>query len=218
MMTAIRQWFRRLFPASADSQPKRPDSWPTREEIARLPPFAALDFGRIVEVNTPAAARRAYQELAAAAVVGFDTESRPTFQKGEVSRGPHVVQFATLDRAYVFMLHDPECRRTAAALIALAALKKVGFGLNDDLIRIRAKLRVEPQNVHDLETLFAEKGFGRGVGVKVGVALVLKRRFLKSKKASTSNWGRPRLSDAQLLYAANDSYAAIRVYHALTAA
>ena len=63
--------------------------------------------------------------------------------------------------------------------------------------------------------LAVERGFGRGVGVKVAVAITLKRRFIKSKKATTSNWMRRRLSDKQVLYAANDAYAAIKVFHVL---
>lgn len=214
MATAIRRWFQRLFKSPADRQ-RRPELWPTREEMARLPPFRALDFDRVIEVDTPEAAQRAYRHLASAGVVGFDTESRPTFRKGEVSSGPHVVQFATASRAYVFILHDPESRRAAAALIALETLEKVGFGLGDDLARIRAKLGVEPRNVRELGALFAEKGFGRGVGAKVGVALLFKRRFIKSKRIGTSNWSLRRLSDEQLLYAANDAYAAVRAYRAL---
>jgi ribonuclease D len=52
----------------------------------------------------------------------------------------------------------------------------------------------------------------------VGVAIALKRRFSKSRKASTSNWKQRRLTDKQILYAANDAFAAIRVFHALTTA
>lgn len=189
---------------------------PAREDIAGLPLFDGLDFDRIVEVASPAAAHAAYRELAAESVAGFDTESKPTFKKGEISTGPHVVQFATLSRAYVFMLHDAECRKAAGALIAAPGLKKVGFGLGDDLIRIRAKLRVEPANVHDMVHLLAEKGYGRGLGAKTSVALLLGRRFIKSKKSGTSNWARHPLTDAQLLYAANDAYAAMRVYSAIT--
>jgi ribonuclease D len=47
------------------------------------------------------------------------------------------------------------------------------------------------------------------------VAVLFQQRFIKSKKASTSNWAQPRLSEAQLVYAANDAYAAIRVFNAL---
>lgn len=211
----IRRWLKRLFKSPGGPRRKRPGNWPTKEEIAGLPPFHALRRENVAEVNASALAQKAYHELAAESVVGFDTESRPTFRKGEVSTGPHVAQFATAARAYVFMLNDPECRKAAAALIALKGLKKVGFGLGDDLARVRKKLKVEPRNVHDLETLFAEKGFGRGVGAKVGIALLFKRRFLKSKKAGTSNWGRAVLDERQLLYAANDAYAAIRAYNGL---
>lgn len=212
----IQRLINRLFGIPAHPGLKRPANWPTKEEIAALPPFDSLKISHIVKVNDAASAQQAFAELSTETVVGFDTESKPTFRKGEAPTGPHTVQFSTSQRAYVFILHDPESRKVAAGLIALPGLKKVGFGLGDDLRRIRAKLHVEPHGVHDLETLFREKGFGRGVGVKVGLALLFKRRFMKSRKASTSNWSRPVLTDAQLLYAGNDAYAAICAYHALT--
>ena len=219
----IQKWLGRLFskrpatpPAPTQNPRERPASWPTREEIALLPPFDALTLDRIAVVASASAAERARQELHGERIVGFDTESKPIFVKGHISTGPHVAQFATLKRAYVFILHDEGVRRAAASLIASKDLKKVGFGLGDDLRRIRVKLRVEPHATIDLETICAAKGYGRGMGVKVAVAMVLKKRFSKSKKASTSNWMRRSLSEKQLLYAANDAYAPIRVYHALT--
>lgn len=216
----IKRWIEKIFPAPESppaperSAPKRPSHWPTKEEMAGLPPFEALKLADIVKVDSGRAAQQALQALELETVVGFDTESKPTFRKGDASTGPHVAQFATPQKAYVFILQDPDCRRAAGALIARSELTKVGFGLGDDLRRIRSKLRVEPANVRDLEELFREKGFGRGVGVRVGLALLFKRRFLKSRRASTSNWSRP-LTDAQLLYAGNDAYAAICAYHAL---
>jgi ribonuclease D len=214
-MKALGSWFKQLFKFPPPEPPQRPRHWPTKEAIVQLPPFQGLEPRQVAEIGSAEAARRAQAELAALDVVGFDTESRPTFRVGEVSRGPHVVQFSTPGRAYVFVLHDPECRRIAGELIALESLKKVGFGLGDDVARIRAKLQVEPRNVHDLEAFFAEKGHGRGVGAKVGIALLFKRRLLKSKKLQTSNWGARRLSSAQIIYAANDAHAAIRCYNAL---
>jgi ribonuclease D len=212
----MRQWVRRVFRWRGDDPHARPRAWPSREAIAQLPPFSSLGLDRVVAVDTPEAARRAAQELAAESIVGFDTESRPTFKPGEKSRGPHVVQFATAHRAYVFLLHDPETRRTAIDLMTSSSLKKVGFGLNNDRVALRARLGVELQNVGEIETLFIQRRLGRGVGTKVGVALALKRRFSKSKKAGTSNWERRRLSESQLLYAANDAYAALLIYQTLT--
>jgi len=188
-------------------------AWPTREEIIQLPSFEALGPENIVEVSTPEGARRVARELSKETVVGFDTESKPTFKKGQVSQGPHVVQFATLKRAYVVLLHEKETRRVVASLIGMKSLKKIGFGLIDDVRRIRTKLHVKPRSVFDLETLFSKKGYGRGVGVKVGVAIALGKQFHKSKRVSTSNWASRHLSDKQLMYAANDAYAPIRVWH-----
>ncbi|HWI12050.1 MAG TPA: 3'-5' exonuclease domain-containing protein 2, partial [Burkholderiaceae bacterium] len=68
---------------------------PGKEEIAALEPFERLPLGRIDLIATAAQAERAIAELAGAAVLGFDTESKPTFAKGEVSDGPHIVQLAT---------------------------------------------------------------------------------------------------------------------------
>lgn len=212
----IWSWLRRfIYRFRRQTAQARPYIWPTREEIENLPPFDAMELGDIVEVASPESAKRAHQELMGAGVVGFDTESKPTFVKGHTSTGPHVAQFSTLERAYIFMLHEAESRRVVKALVSSPTLKKVGFGLNDDLRRIPIKLGVAPRNVVDLESLFRAKGFGRGVGVKVAVAIAFKRRFLKSKKASTSNWMNRRLTEKQLLYAANDAYAAIRVYEAM---
>lgn len=215
-MIVLRQLFKRIFGVPEDTRPKRPALWPTKEQIFHFPPFETLDPRHVIEVSAPAAAARAFEDIVPLDVVGFDTESRPTFRKGEPSTGPHVVQFATPERAWVFILQDSQCRKTASALIALETLKKVGFGLGDDLTRIRIKLGVEPMNVQDLESLYSGKGYGRGVGAKVGIALLFKKRLLKSKKLQTSNWGARRLTHNQILYAANDAYAAIRAYQALT--
>jgi ribonuclease D len=187
---------------------------PGKDEIAALPPFERLPLERIVLVATGAQAAQAALELGAARVLGFDTESKPTFAKGEVSDGPHVVQLATPERAWVFQLHDPACRDELAALLALP-VPKVGFGLGDDLRRIRVKLGVEPGAVVDLNHVFRARGYRKDIGVKAAVAIVFGRRFAKSGRASTSNWAARQLAANQLLYAANDAWAAVRVFDAL---
>ena len=160
-------------------------------------------------------AERAAAALLAAGVVGFDTESKPTFAKNEVSTGPHLVQFATRETAWLFQLHRSDCNEVLGALIGSEALRKVGFGLSSDLSLIRQKLKVEPRAVYDIDDEFRRRGYRRSVGVKTAVALVFGQRFTKSRKATTSNWASHRLSEAQLRYAANDAYASIRVYDAL---
>lgn len=188
---------------------------PSKEEINLLDPFERLGLDRIHLVSSAQAADQACAELAAAVHLGFDTESKPTFRVGELSDGPHTVQLATPERAWVFQLHDSDCRARVAELLAFPGVIKAGFGLGDDRKRITAKLGVEPGGVLELNTVFRERGYRKDMGVKAAVAILFNRRFIKSKKAATSNWANPQLTEAQLVYAANDAWAAIRVFHAL---
>jgi ribonuclease D len=188
---------------------------PDKDAIALLPPFERLGLDRITLVCTGAQARQAQDQLARASAWGFDTESKPTFKVGETSDGPHILQLSTPERAWVFQLHDPDCRRVAAELLAQSGIAKAGFGLGDDRKRIVHKLGIEPQGILELNTVFHQRGYRKDMGVKGAVAVLFNQRFMKSKKAATSNWANARLSEAQLVYAANDAYAAIRVWQAL---
>jgi ribonuclease D len=188
---------------------------PDKDAIALLAPFERLGLERITLVTTGAQAREAFAQLANEAAWGFDTESKPTFRVGEVSDGPHIVQLATPQRAWVFQLHDPACRALTAELLALSGVTKAGFGLGDDRKRIVHKLGVEPAGVLELNTVFRERGYRKDMGVKGAVAVLFNQRFIKSKKAATSNWANAQLTESQLVYAANDAYAAIRVFNAL---
>ena len=188
---------------------------PDKDAIALLPPFERLGLERITLVSTEAEAHAAFAKLATAKAWGFDTESKPTFRVGEESDGPHILQLSTPERAWVFQLHDLACRAVAAELLGMKGIAKAGFGLGDDRKRIISKLRVEPNGILELNAVFRERGYRKDMGVKGAVAVLFKQRFIKSKKAATSNWANARLTEAQLVYAANDAYAAIRVFDAL---
>ncbi|MBC7621135.1 MAG: 3'-5' exonuclease domain-containing protein 2 [Candidatus Saccharibacteria bacterium] len=188
---------------------------PSKEAIALLPEFHRLGLREITLVTTGAQANAALRTLTQSAAWGFDTESKPTFVKDEVSHGPHIVQLSTEQHAWVFQLLEPDCTATVARLLAWPGITKAGFGLGDDRKRILSKLGVEPVGVLDLNHVFLQKGYRKDMGVKGAVAVLFNQRFIKSKKAATSNWANERLSEAQLVYAANDAYAARRVLDAL---
>ena len=188
---------------------------PDKDAIALLPPFERLGLDRITLVTNGQQAQRASAALMQASAWGFDTESKPTFKVGEQSDGPHILQLSTSERAWVFQLHDPECSTVAAQLLACSGIVKAGFGLGDDRKRIVHKLGIEPQGILELNSIFRERGYRKDMGVKGAVAVLFNQRFIKSKKAATSNWANTHLSEAQLVYAANDAYAAIRVWQAL---
>ena len=147
--------------------------------------------------------------------VGFDTESKPTFHKGQVSEGPHVLQFATTEKAFIFQSHCVESHPAIMELLRSTALMKIGFGLGGDLHQISNRFGIRPGSIVDLDRSFKQLGYRNAVGAKSAVAMLFNRRFLKSKSVTTSNWAMKELTERQLLYAANDAYAALKVFHAL---
>lgn len=188
---------------------------PTRNEIALLEPFVGLTLERI---HVPASTEEfasATAEIKAAGIVGFDTESRPTFVTGDVSEGPHVVQFALHDKAYLFQVHRADGLPFLIDLLQSEQVIKVGFGLRSDRRQIYAKLGVHFNTVVDLNTVFSMDGYHKEMGIRAAVGLVFRQRFAKSRHVTTSNWSQPRLTSQQLLYAANDAYAALKVLEAL---
>lgn len=188
---------------------------PSKTEIALLPPFVGLTLAHIHVPNSKEEFAAATTEIKAAGIVGFDTESRPTFVVGDVSEGPHVVQFALHHKAYLFQLHRVEGMPFLLELLQSEHLLKVGFGLRSDRGHIHAKLGVHFGGVVDLNTVFSMDGYHKEMGVRAAVGLVLKQRFAKSRHVTTSNWSQPQLTPQQMLYAANDAYAALKVLEAL---
>jgi ribonuclease D len=69
--------------------------------------------------------------------------------------------------------------------------------------------------VLDLDSIFRKDGYSGDMGVRAAIGLVLNQNFRKSKSITTTNWSLRELSPAQLLYAANDAYAALKVYEGL---
>ncbi len=184
---------------------------PTKAEIALLAPFAGLTLAQISVPASIAEFEAATADLMHCRFIGFDTESRPTFNKGEKSAGPHIVQLTTLEHAYIFQLYREESHRFLTEIIESTATVKVGFGLSSDKSHLRRRLGVAPKAILDMDKVFRKKGYRKELGVKAAVAILFKQKFQKSKSATMSNWGAGELKDNQLLYAANDAYAALKV-------
>jgi ribonuclease D len=92
---------------------------------------------------------------------------------------------------------------------------KIGFGLNSDSGQIFKKLGVKFGGVVDLNVVFSMKGYRKEMGARAAVGLVFDQRFAKSKKITTTDWSQRELTQQQMLYAANDAYAALKVFEAL---
>ena len=190
---------------------------PGKDIIAAMPLFPSLGLADIFLPVSPEQIELALLELKVQLHLGFDTESKPTFRKGEVSDGPHLVQFATSHRAYLFQTHNPLAQAAVAELLNAPHIAKLGFGLSNDTSLLAQKFAIHPQNLVDLDRTFRQLGYKNSVGAKSAVAILFQQRFAKSKSISTSNWSLPRLTERQVIYAGNDAYAAIRVFEALQA-
>ncbi|MFL6672977.1 MAG: 3'-5' exonuclease [Massilia sp.] len=181
-----------------------------------LPPYDGIKLADVRLVRSAQDAAEALAALSSADTLGFDTESKPTFTKGEVSTGPHLVQLATDDLAWLFQIGRSADAIAPAVAVLKAVLEakqilKVGFGLSDDVKRLRAKLGIEAQNVLDLSTAL-RRGERNAWGAKTAVARLFGQSLQKSKRITTTNWALPNLSEKQVLYAADDAHVALRIY------
>lgn len=188
---------------------------PTKSETALLPDFDGLSLEQIHVPGTRNECRDAVEEILASGVGGFDTEARPTFRAGQKSDGPHVVQFALTDKAFIFQLHRSECEKAVAGLITSNDVLKVGFGLKNDHGQIRSRLGIPLNHALDLDQIFRKMGYRGQIGVRGAMGALLKQCFKKSKSITTSNWAARELRSGQLLYAANDAFAALKIMEAL---
>ena len=188
----------------------------SRAELGQteLPVYEGIPLDRISLVVSESLAEEALAALIEADAIGFDTESKPTFLKGEVSTGPHLVQLATDSKAYLFPVAPRYDTRALKAVLESPKVLKIGFGLGNDHSVLKSRLDIAASNVLDLGEVLRGPGHRGTVGAKVAVAHFFGQKLQKSKKIGTSNWSNAHLSERQLLYAANDAHVALMLYRA----
>lgn len=187
---------------------------PTKEQIQNFPVFKNLQCENIHLISTLKQCLTFEEELKALPVLGFDTESKPMFNKGDVSTGPHLIQLASAQHAYLFQV-NAETLTFLKPFFENKHQLKVGFGLKNDIPLFRKK-GIQLHHTLDLAKCFHAFGFTQTMGLKNAMALLFQLNFPKSKKISTSNWAAKILTRQQVQYAAADAYAPILVFKALS--
>jgi len=173
----------------------------SREEMAQLP--LRRYEGGVCLVATPGDLERALADIRQESVIGFDTETRPAFKKGE-SHLPCLVQAATARTVYLFQLRQPDVFQVLADLLAEPRTVKVGVALANDLRPLKQVFPFIERNVLDLGLVARRCGLTQtGLRNLAGIFL----GFRIPKGARTSNWAAPHLSAAQIIYAATDAWA-----------
>jgi len=145
---------------------------------------------------------RARVDCAEAGVVGFDTETRPAFRKGEMHL-PCLAQVATARAVYLFPLRDAAVHAVLITLLGDPQVVKAGVGLADDLRPLQQVFPFAEQNMLDLGRIarqhdLAQTGVRNLAGIVMGIRI--------PKGARTSNWAARELSAAQITYAATDAW------------
>lgn len=183
----------------------------SKEELALLPPVHYEDGATIVD--SADALPEAIDTLRSASIIGFDTETRPSFRKG-VSHKVSLLQLATPERCFLFRLKALGLPPELAAILEDESLLKVGVSLHDDFHQL-SKLGIgEPKGFVDLQQYV--KGFGIADNSLSRIhGIIFGERIAKGQRLT--NWEAPELTEAQINYAALDAIACIRIYRHLQA-
>lgn len=186
---------------------------PSKEQIQTFPRFQNLSLENVVVINSLQQCKNIEHALKTAPLLGFDTESKPTFTKGEVQTGPHLIQLATAEKAFLFQV-SAEILDFLKPVFENKDQIKVGFGLKNDAHLFRKK-GIELNNIIELSKSFSSFGLKNPVGIKNAMALLFQINFPKSKSISTSNWARRTLTQQQIEYATADAYAPVLIFKEL---
>ena len=174
--------------------------------IAALP--VAQFEGRIVVILTPGETETAVNYLLSQPLLGFDTETRPSFKRGQQHKVA-LLQVATDDICFLFRLHHTGLTPALVRLLEDTSVKKIGLSWHDDLIMLHklgafntgAFIEIQEQiRQIGITDLSLQKIYANLFGKKI------------SKRQQMSNWEEDILSDKQKLYAATDAWACIQIY------
>ena len=182
----------------------------SKEALAQLP--AASFSGHIRLIDRPEDIHEAVAHLRSAPLIGFDTETRPSFKKGQLHT-VSLLQLATPDTCYLFRLNHLGLHSDLVDILQDPSLLKVGLSIHDDFHSLRRLKPIEPAGFIDLqqyvkEFKIADNSLSRIYGI------LFNERISKGQRLT--NWEAETLTPAQQSYAALDAIACIRIYQHLT--
>lgn len=140
--------------------------------------------------------------------LGFDTETKPSFTKGEYY-DPALLQISTLEKAYLIRLKKTGFTDSLINFLEDRRIKKIGISIRDDLKDMQKVRDFNPGGFIDLNHVADRLGITQ-IGVRSLAGIFLGKRVSKSQQ--TSNWENDELSPAQQNYAATDAWICLHMY------
>ncbi|MBZ4676042.1 MAG: 3-5 exonuclease [Anaerophaga sp.] len=179
----------------------------TKDDIKELP---LKQFeGTVNVIEDPKQITHVVEKLRNERIIGFDTETKPSFKKG-VSHDVALLQLSTEEEAFLFRLNMTGFNGALTQLLSNPGIKKVGVGIRDDLRGLQHLNNFTPEGFIDIQELAPKYGI-EVLSLKDLAGLLLGIRI--SKRQRLSNWEADSLSEGQILYAATDAWVALKIYN-----
>ena len=177
-----------------------------KKSIAQLP---TVTFpGKTVVVMSESEAEKAVHFLLSRDILGVDTETRPSFKKGE-SHMVSLLQVSTSDVCFLFRLNHIGITPAILRLLENKAVPMVGLSLHDDMLSLHKRIAFTPGYFIDLQDLVGELGI-EDLSLQKLYANLFHQKI--SKRQRLTNWDSDILNDKQKAYAALDAWACINLY------
>jgi ribonuclease D len=143
-------------------------------------------------------------------LIGFDTETKPTFVKGPLNP-PSILQLACIDKVYIFQLDNESLYKKLFPILSNENITKCGVSVDRDLIELMYLSPFDPLSFVDLGNIARDNDVPHH-GLRGLVAMFLKHRI--SKGAQISDWSKTVLSQSQITYAATDAWISLKLFEA----
>lgn len=198
--------------SSATTPNNHPDMFKesiSTEELIELP--LESFGGDIVLVESMQMVNVAIKYLSQFRVLGFDTETKPSFRKGEVNQ-VSLLQLATDERAFLIRTQKTGLPENLRRLLSDSTLIKAGVAIRDDIKALQKISSFRPAGFVELQKHAQEAGI-QNIGLKKLCAIVCGFRISKSQQLT--NWDAEELTGQQMIYAATDAYASLKIYQKL---
>lgn len=183
----------------------------SNEEVAALP---AIHFdGRIVVVDTDEALDVACRYLAEQTVLGFDTETRPSFKAG-VTNKVSLLQLSTYERCYLIRLNRVKFSNKLLSILQRSDICKIGADVAGDLRSLNKLRNFTPRGFIDLQSEVGKFGI-EDKSLRKMSGIILGKRVSKAQRLS--NWEAQSFTEQQMMYAATDAWVCLKIYDKLNA-
>ena len=175
----------------------------------KIPTLSRVIFpGRIIVVLNEREADKAVDYLLNAELLGFDTETKPSFRKGHQNTVA-LLQVSTNDTCFLFRLHRTGLCPSIKKLLETTKVRKIGLSWHDDILSLKKCGEFQPKGFIDLQDHMKELGI-EDTGLAKLYANIFGQRI--SKREQLSNWEADVLSEKQKVYAATDAWACVMLY------